>query len=167
MAEEGHVEAVPIAAEQNGCTKAAVQGFVSFKPQLAVPAQKAEEAVLFYKEAFGAEEVNKVCCPKRKADQELPSLICAEIKIGSASVLVCDRNDDTDGLKTAGGGAVFRLETQDVKAAVSKAVKAGAVLEGELTEIDGPNGGISGKVTDPYGYVWIVASVGNACVTDA
>lgn len=69
--------------------------------------------------------------------------------------------------KTAGEGAAYRLETQDVKTAVSKAVKAGAVLEGELTEIDGPSGGISGKLKDPYGYVWIVASVGKDCVTDA
>ena len=85
----------------NGCEKAEEVQFVALKPKLVVPSQEAEEALLFYKEAFGAEEVSRVSCPKRKADQELPSLICAEIKIGSASVLVCDRSDDSERLVCA------------------------------------------------------------------
>ena len=64
----------------NGCEKAEEVQFVALKPKLVVPSQEAEEALLFYKEAFGAKEVSRVSCPKRKADQELPSLICAEIR---------------------------------------------------------------------------------------
>ena len=59
----------------------------------------------------------RVSCPKRKADQELPSLICAEIKIGSASVLVCDRNDDSESLKAIHDGGIFQLETKARKSA--------------------------------------------------
>ena len=59
----------------------------------------------------------RVSCPKRKADQELPSLICAGIKIGSASVLVCDRSDDSESLKAVHNGGIFQLETKARKSA--------------------------------------------------
>ena len=39
----------------NGCKKAEEVQFVALKPKLVVPSQEAEEALLFYKEAFGAE----------------------------------------------------------------------------------------------------------------
>ena len=52
-------------------------------------------AVLFYKAAFGAEEVNRVMYPKRKAEQELPLLRSAELKVGSSSILVSDFTDDS------------------------------------------------------------------------
>ncbi|MQL82646.1 hypothetical protein Taro_015123 [Colocasia esculenta] len=167
MAQEGGVEAAPAVVEQeNGGTKAAV--FVSLKPQLVVPAQKADEAVQFYKAAFGAEEVKRVNYPKRKADQEVPFVLCAELKIGSCSLLVCDQSDDAAESKVPGEGVVFRLETQDVDAAIGNAVKAGAVLDGELAEMEGPCGGsLVGKLRDPFGQVWIVASVGNCSAAGA
>lgn len=64
----------------------------AFKPQLMVPSDKAEDAVKFYKEAFGAEEIKRVNHPKRKAEQEVPLLLCAEIKIGGSGLLICDLN---------------------------------------------------------------------------
>lgn len=42
------------------------------------------------------------------------------------------------------------LETDDVEAAVAKAVAAGAVKVEEEEE-----GGVKGKVTDPFGFTWI------------
>ena len=57
-------------------------------------------------------EVSTVSCPKRKADQELPSLICAEIEIGSTSVFVCDRSDDSESLKAVRDRGIFQLEME-------------------------------------------------------
>ncbi|PWA63671.1 hypothetical protein CTI12_AA351130 [Artemisia annua] len=60
--------------------------------------------------------------------------------------------------KEIGTGIVFWLETEDIEAAVEKAVKAGAVAEGELTEGEGAcdaAAGRVGKVKDPYGIVWV------------
>ena len=84
-------------AETNGANGETVEKTVTFtavKSQVFVEATKVNDAVLFYKSAFGAEEVNRVSQPKRKADQEIPLLQSAEIKLGSASIIVADASDD-------------------------------------------------------------------------
>ncbi|XP_010910668.1 uncharacterized protein At5g48480 [Elaeis guineensis] len=152
MAQEG---------EGNGAVPAAAS-IVAFKPQLLVPAMKADEAVQFYKEAFGAEELKRMNHPKRKAEQEAPLILCAELKIGSSFLLVCDQTEDD--FAAGGAGVVFRVETEDVEGAVAKAVKAGGVLQGEITEEESGCGwGLLGKVKDPFGVVWYVASTAKKC----
>lgn len=83
------------AAEINGASAEKTVTFSSLKPQLFVESSKATDAVAFYKAAFGAEEVNRVSHPKRKADQELPILLSAEIKLGNSSILISDLTDDS------------------------------------------------------------------------
>lgn len=60
------------------------------------------------------------------------------------------------------------LETDDVEAAVAKAVSAGAVKV-EVTEVE-TEGGVTGKVTDPFGFTWIFSvpakKIENAAVND-
>ncbi|KAH7862691.1 hypothetical protein Vadar_008162 [Vaccinium darrowii] len=142
---------------QNGCAAAKQVTFSAVKPQLFVEAPKANDAVLFYKAAFGAEEVSRTVHPKRKAEQESPLVLVAELKLGSSVILVSDLVDDSSApVKTVGTGFVMCLETEDVKAAVEKAVTAGAVSEGELAEGEGE--GLAAKLKDPYGFVWTVCS---------
>ncbi|XP_058196655.1 uncharacterized protein At5g48480 [Rhododendron vialii] len=147
----------------NGGSKAVV--FSAVKPQLFVEDGKANDAVQFYKAAFGAEEVSRSVHPKRKADQELPLVLSAELHLGSYSFLVSDlAHDSSTPVKTSGTGFVICLETDDVEAAVSKAVSAGAVSEGEVAEGDGACcGGRVGKVKDPYGFVWMICSPAENC----
>ncbi|KAF8388513.1 hypothetical protein HHK36_027187 [Tetracentron sinense] len=150
---------------ENGSSKAV--SFSALKPQLLVQAPKAAEAVLFYKAAFGAEELKRSLHPKRKADHELPLILCAELKLGSSILLVCDQTDDFDAsVKAEGNGCMLCLETDDVTGAVEKAVNAGATMDGEITEGEGGAccGGRVGKVKDPYGYVWLICSPGKKCV---
>ncbi|KAI3760299.1 hypothetical protein L1987_50692 [Smallanthus sonchifolius] len=139
--------------------------FMALKPQVFVEASKVNDAVAFYKAAFGAEEVNRVTHPKRKADQELPLLISAEIKLGSSTILISDVADDsTAPVKATSTGLVFCLETEDIDASVEKAVKAGAVAESEVTEGEGACcGGRVGKVKDPYGIVWLICTPAKKC----
>ncbi|CAK9140864.1 unnamed protein product [Ilex paraguariensis] len=146
-----------VGAQNGGST---VVTFTAVKPQLFVEASKANDAVQFYKAAFGAEEVNRALHPKRKADQELPLVLYAELKLGSFTILVSDLNDDSSALiKSVGTGCVICLETEDVEAAVAKAVNAGALSEGETTEGDATCfGGRVGKLKDPYGFVWQICS---------
>lgn len=91
-------EATNGAGETNGAAAEKTVTFTSLKPQLFVEASKASDAVAFYKAAFGAEEVNRISHPKRKADQELPLLLSAEIKLGSSSILISDLSDDSTAL---------------------------------------------------------------------
>lgn len=74
------------------------------------------------------------------------------------------RNSGND----SGSGIVFRLETLDVEGALEKAVKAGAAKEGEIVEDDGACcGGVVGKVKDPFGVAWIIASASKAADVEA
>ncbi|KAJ4954409.1 hypothetical protein NE237_011192 [Protea cynaroides] len=129
--------------------------FFALKPQLVIPAPKANDAVQFYKNAFGAEELKRVMHPKRKAEQELPLIHSAELKLGSTIFSVSDQADDSDAVSSA----VFCLETDDVAGAVDKAVAAGAVIIAEVSEGEGVDcGGCVGKVKDPYGLIWTICS---------
>ncbi|XP_057964727.1 uncharacterized protein At5g48480 [Malania oleifera] len=140
--------------------------FSALKPQLFVQAPKASDALQFYKAAFGAEEVSRTMHPKRKADQEQPLILSAQVKLGSTAFLVSDVVDDSvSQAKPEGVVFAFCLETEDVEAALSKAVAAGAVQDGEITEGEGPCcGGRVGKVADPYGFTWVICSPAKECV---
>jgi uncharacterized glyoxalase superfamily protein PhnB len=73
---------------------AAAVVFTVLKVQVTVPAGRAEEAVAFYKAAFAAEEVSHSTHPKRKGEGEEAALLCAELKVGAATLLVCDQAGD-------------------------------------------------------------------------
>ncbi|KAI3802004.1 hypothetical protein L1987_30126 [Smallanthus sonchifolius] len=155
---------VPAAGETNGVAVEKTVTFTAVKPQLFVESPKVSDAVAFYKSAFGFEEVNRVTHPKRKADQELPLLLSAEIKLGSSSILVSDLSDDsTASGKPVGSGVIICLETEDIEAAINQAVKAGAVADGEISEGEGACCGRVGKVKDPYGVVWAICTPAKKC----
>ncbi|KAL8026901.1 hypothetical protein ABFX02_14G060100 [Erythranthe guttata] len=163
MAEEAQTTGVVVAAE-NG-SKSSPVVFAAVKPWLVVEAPKANDAVQFYKAAFGAEEVSRVNHPKRKAEHDLPLVLSAELKLGSSSIVVSDLTDDSSApVKSVVSGSVFCLETEDVEAAVAKAVAAGAVSDGEWTEVEGGCcGGRVGRVKDPYGNVWQICAPAKKC----
>lgn len=67
-------------------------------------------------------------------------------------------------MKSVSGGCVLCLETEDVEAAIVKAVNAGAVKEGEIIEGEGAClSGLVGKVKDPYGFTWLICSPVKKC----
>lgn len=80
----------------NGVNGAKGGEITAMKPQLLVPAPGADGAVQFYKDAFGAEEVARSLHPKRKAEQAVPLILAAELKIGSSVFIVSDRTDESD-----------------------------------------------------------------------
>ncbi|CAF2089713.1 unnamed protein product [Brassica napus] len=150
MAQEG------VAAAANGATVVEKSvTFTAYKPQLIVEAQKVGDAVAFYKDVFGATETGHSLYPKRKADQELPHVVSAEIKLAGATVVVSDVSVHS-GSNVKTGTVSALLETDDVEAAVAKAVAAGAVKV-EVSEGEA-DGGVKGKVTDPFGFTWIFVS---------
>ncbi|PIA35867.1 hypothetical protein AQUCO_03400036v1 [Aquilegia coerulea] len=96
MAQESVVEVVSDVnngGSENGKTKSV--SFSALKHQLIFQAPKAAEAIQFYKSAFGAEELNRDIHPKRKADQELPLILSAELKLASSVIIISDQTDDS------------------------------------------------------------------------
>lgn len=154
--------------QNGGAEKVAVEvSFKSFKPQLFVEAPKANDAVQFYKTAFGAVETCRTTQPKRKADQELPHIVSAQLQLAGSTFLVSDLSDDS--ASTKAGGTVFAmcLETEDVEAAVTKVVAAGAVAVAEGGVVDGEGACCCAErvttVKDPYGFVWQFCSPADKC----
>lgn len=82
---------------QNGGAEKVAEAvaFTAVKPQLLVEAPKASDAVQFYKAAFGAEEAGRTLHSKRKAEQELPLILSAELKLAGSTILVSDLADDS------------------------------------------------------------------------
>ncbi|KAL8106542.1 hypothetical protein AgCh_023343 [Apium graveolens] len=147
-------EAVKNGDSHNGNSNTKTVSFSAFKPQLFVEDGKVGDAVHFYKAAFGAQEVIHFTQTKRKPDQELPSLISTQLKLGSTIFIVSEHSSAMN--KAGGSGLSFLLETDDIEGAIANAVKAGAVSNGEIEE--GENALRLGKVKDPYGMMWAITS---------
>lgn len=81
--------------QNGGAEKATLVKFSAMKPQLMVEAPKAADAVQFYKTAFGAVEAGRSVYPKRKADQELPHILSAELELAGSTIVVSDIADDS------------------------------------------------------------------------
>lgn len=82
---------------QNGAgVEVKAVSFTAVKPQLVVEAPKASDAISFYKAAFGAEEVGRTLHPKRKADQEQPLILSAQLLLAGTTILISDSSDDSD-----------------------------------------------------------------------
>lgn len=86
---------------------------------------KAEEAIAFYKEAFGAEELFRMTDP---ADGRIGH---AELRLGETVMMLADEYPDFGavGPETVGGSPVtFHLATDSADALLERALAAGATL---------------------------------------
>jgi PhnB protein len=128
---------------------AAVRALV---PYLAVRA--ARQAIAFYADAFGAEQVLLIEEPDRRIGH-------ATLRIGPAELYLADEHPEFEhvvGPETLGGTSVsLDLEVDDVDAAVERAVAAGCTL---VRSPDHPTSGVqAGKVRDPFGHIWLITRV--------
>ena len=126
------------------------QGFRSVTPYLTL--HDATRAIEFYKRAFGAREIMRMDAPGGKIGH-------AEIKIGDSIVMLGDempgaaiRSPQTLGGTT--GGIMLYVENAD--AVFAQAVAAGAQVEEPLADMFW--GDRYGKLKDPFGHSWSVAT---------
>jgi PhnB protein len=126
------------------------EGYHTVTPYLHV--DDAEQAIDFYKKAFGAKERMRMEAPDGR-------IAHAEIEIGDSLVMLSDpfpqssvRTPKELGGTTAG---VF-LYLEDVDAVVKRAVDAGATVTMEVA--DQFWGDRFGSVTDPFGHSWSIAT---------
>jgi PhnB protein len=121
----------------------------SVTPQLRVP--DSQSAIDFYTRAFGARELMRFEAGGHVAH--------AELLIGSSLVFLGDEAPDW-GYPSAGrlGGSpvAMQLLVDDADAAVAQAVAAGARLLSPVA--DQFYGDRSGRVADPFGYTWTIAT---------
>jgi len=126
------------------------EGFHSVTPYLTV--NDAGRAIDFYKRAFGAQEIARMQGPEGKVGH-------AELRIGDSVVMLADempgsgcRSPQALGGTTAG---IF-LYVKDVDSAFKQAVSAGAKSDAEPADMFW--GDRFGRLTDPFGHSWSVAT---------
>ncbi|HEX5432044.1 MAG TPA: VOC family protein [Bryobacteraceae bacterium] len=120
------------------------EGFRTVTPYIAV-AQGAE-LIEFLKKTFGAEELFRSATPGSAGGFH------AEVRIGG-SMLMIGGGEALRGRERPG---VFHAYVQDCDSAYHRAVDAGAVSIGELS--DQPYGERSGSVRDAFGNIWYIAT---------
>ena len=124
--------------------------YAGITPYLSV--KGAADAIEFYKKAFGATEMMRLPNPDG-------TLGHAEIKIGDALIMLADEYPDYGNVspKTLGGSSVrLHMYVEDVDAFFEKAVAAGAKVL--IPVADQFYGDRSGRLEDPFGHVWHVAT---------
>jgi len=126
------------------------EGYHTATPYLIIT--NAAKAIEFYKEVFGAEELDRLATPDGKVGH-------AEIQIGDSRIMLADEFPEWDARspKTIGGSPVsIMLYVEDVDAVVQRAVAAGARLFKPVA--DQFYGDRSGTITDPFGHKWTIAT---------
>jgi PhnB protein len=119
----------------------------------ALTVRSAAEAIEFYKEAFGAQERERMTTPDGKY------VIHAELKIGDSIFML---GEEMPGLEhrsphSLGGASVgFYVYVEDVDAAFERAVAAGATVKEPVADMFW--GDRVGTVLDPSGHVWMLAT---------
>lgn len=126
------------------------EGYHSVTPYLIVDG--AAEAIRFYAEAFGADEVLRMPMGEDK-------LAHAEVKIGDSHVMLADEFPDMGflgPLKRGGATASLMIYVEDVDSAFARALAAGG--KEERPPADQFWGDRMGTLVDPFGHRWTLAT---------
>jgi PhnB protein len=133
-----------------GQVKPIPEGFHTVTPYLTC--HDAAKAIDFYKQGFGATEVTRMQTPHGKIGH-------AELRIGDSMIMIADEmpGGEVRSPQSLGGTttALF-IYVKDVDSAYEKAVKAGA--KAVMPPQDMFWGDRYGKLTDPFGHSWGLAT---------
>jgi uncharacterized glyoxalase superfamily protein PhnB len=124
-------------------------GFHTITPHLIV--RGADQAIAFYKEAFGAKEIYRSAGPSGK-------LMHAHLEIGSSKLFLADEFPEMGVCGPNGNGTsvTLSLYLPDADAVFAKAVAAGASVK--MPMMDMFWGDRYGKITDPFGHEWALCT---------
>jgi PhnB protein len=113
----------------------------------------AAEAIEFYKKAFGAIEKGRHAMPDGK------TILHAHLRIGESALMLVDEMPDFKCFSPQtlkGTPVTIHIYVENVDAFVSQAVAAGAKVT--MPVMDAFWGDRYGKIEDPYGHEWSVAT---------
>lgn len=124
------------------------EGYYTITPQLTLA--NAAQAIEWYKQALGAEELARAVGPDGK-------IMHAEFRIGDSRVMVNDAMMGGKSAKDLGGSpASLWLYVNDCDALFNRAVSAGGQVK--MAMADQFWGDRCGSVVDPEGYTWTIAT---------
>lgn len=126
------------------------KGYHSIIPYLIIDG--CDDAIQFYKKAFGAKELFRMEKPDGKISH-------AELKIGDAKIMLCDTCPEMNAYspeKYDGSPVGIHLYIKKVDDVVKKAIKLGAKLERSVETMF--YGDRSGTLKDPFGHTWYVST---------
>ncbi|MFQ5494514.1 MAG: VOC family protein [Phycisphaerae bacterium] len=126
--------------------------FHTITPHLCI--RGAADAIEFYKKAFGAEEIFRMPGPDGK------SIGHAELQIGDSVIMMGDEIPQMEGWRSPssfnGTTVALCLYVEDVDKSFQRALDAGAKVSMPVTDMFW--GDRYGKVTDPFGHEWAIAT---------
>lgn len=126
-------------------------GMNTVTPYLVVP--DSVKAMAFYARAFGATEIMRMPGPGGQGTMH------AEMKLGNSTLMLSDENPqwETKSPATLGGSPMsLMIYVEDVDKVVETAVKAGCEIKWPVGDMFW--GDRMGKISDPFGYHWSVAT---------
>jgi len=126
------------------------EGYSTITPHLVIDG--AAEAIEFYVKAFGAEEISRMPGPNGR-------LMHAEIRIGDSRVMLVDTFPQwgSKGPDALGGSPVtIHIYVDDADGLFTRAVAAGARVTLPIADMFW--GDRYGKLEDPFGHKWSIAS---------
>jgi PhnB protein len=126
------------------------EGYATVTAQLVVAG--AAEAIEFYRQAFGAQELSRMDAPDGR-------VLHSELRLGSSMLFVADEFEDPLSRAPGSLGATsvsLYLYVEDVDAVFRQAVQAGALPTMAVQTMFW--GDRLGQVRDPWGHVWDLAS---------
>jgi PhnB protein len=127
------------------------EGYHTVTPQLTL--DNAAQAIEWYKNALGAEELGRAEGPDGK-------IMHATLRIGDSRIMLNDEMGGSKGPRALGGSPMsLFLYVPDCDALFNRAVAAGAKVSGDMGQMaDQFWGDRAGTVSDPYGYHWWIAT---------
>ena len=111
----------------------------------------AEQAAAFYRDAFGAEEVDRIPTPDGR-------LMSIRLRLGGSLLHLADEFPEMGvlGPQTIGGTpVVLALDVSDAQAVFAQAAAAGAAVRQPLADMFW--GDRHGQLEDPFGHRWNVS----------
>ncbi|HEY7507491.1 MAG TPA: VOC family protein [Nitrososphaera sp.] len=127
------------------------KGYHSVIPSITV--KNAEQAIEFYKKAFGAKEKGKFYMPNTR------TILHAELRIGDSAVMLNDEMPEMKALSppsVGGPSSSLYVFVNNVDKVFDQAVRAGATPAMPVMDVFW--GDRMGQLVDPYGHVWMLAT---------
>jgi len=121
---------------------------MSITPHIVV--QGAARAAAFYRDAFGAKEIERIPVPDGR-------LMSVQLRIGDSLIHLADEFPEMGVLappSVGGTAVVLALDVADAEAAFAQAVAAGAEVRQPLQDMFW--GDRHGQLDDPFGHRWNV-----------